>query len=257
MKKYKNIIYWILIAAFLIISISFVADKSTSIVCGKFNILIVDSLENTFVERKDIVKLILNNNPKILGMPFYEINTEIIEDEIIKYPSVASSQVYKTIDGSLNIIVDQKNPIIRIFPKAGKGFYIDRKGNFMPLSNRYSSHIIIANGKIVTNIDISKTPDVQSLNNKILNDLYSIALFLSENQFWQSQIEQIYVKSNGEYELVPRVGSQIILLGSADNLEIKLRNLKAVYLNGFNKTSWTKYQYINLKYNNQVICTKR
>ncbi len=257
MKKYKNIIFWILITGFLVISISFISDKSSSIICNKISILVTDSLENTFVERKDIVALLLNKNPKILGITFNEINTESIENDIIKHPSISSSEVYKTINGSLNIIVDQKNPIIRIYPKTGKGFYIDQEGFFMPLSNKFSSHVVIGNGEINVSINYDKTPDIKSLNNKTITDLYTIALFLNNNQFWNSQIEQIYVKNNGEYELIPRVGSQIIMLGTTDNLEVKLRNLKAVYLNGFNKTSWTKYEYLNLKYNNQVICTKR
>ncbi|MBN2519340.1 MAG: hypothetical protein JXB17_02450 [Bacteroidales bacterium] len=257
MKRYKNIIFWILITGFLVITISFISDKSSSIICNKISILVTDSLENTFVERKDIVALLLNKNPKILGVAFNEINTEKIENDIIKHPSISSSEVYKTIDGRLNIIVDQKNPIIRIYSKSGKGFYIDQKGCFMPLSNKYSSLVVIGNGEINVNINYDKTPDIKSLNNKTLTDLYFIALFLNNDQFWNSQIEQIYVKNNGEYELIPRVGSQIILLGTANDLEIKLRNLKAVYLNGFSKTSWTKYEYINLKYNNQVICTKR
>ena len=64
------------------------------------------------------------------------------------------------------------------------------------------------------------------------------------------------MNSKYEFELIPRVGSQVIELGDADNLEEKFENLKLLYLEGFNKIGWNKYERISLKYKNQVVCTK-
>jgi len=64
------------------------------------------------------------------------------------------------------------------------------------------------------------------------------------------------VNSKYEFELIPRVGSQIIELGDAENLDEKFANLKLLYLDGFNKIGWNTYKRISLKYKNQVVCTK-
>ena len=50
--------------------------------------------------------------------------------------------------------------------------------------------------------------------------------FLQKDKFWNAQIEQIYVKYNGDVNLVPRVGGQIIEMGKLTNYEEKLENWK-------------------------------
>jgi len=90
-----------------------------------------------------------------------------------------------------------------------------------------------------------------------LVEIYKFCNYLSENEFWNDQVVQIYVNLRGEYELIPRVGAHHILLGSMDQWEKKLRNLELLYEQGLSKYGWNTYQTINLKYTNQVICTKR
>jgi len=89
-----------------------------------------------------------------------------------------------------------------------------------------------------------------------LCDIYKIAKFIHNDEFWNSQIEQIYIKNN-EYELIPRVGSQIILFGGVEDFNKKFVKLKALYKQGFSQVGWNKYKIINLKYSNQIICTKK
>ena len=79
----------------------------------------------------------------------------------------------------------------------------------------------------------------------------------NNNPFWDAQIEQIYVTENNEIELIPRIGDNLILLGKIDNFEQKLENLQCLYEQALSKVGWNKYDTINLKYNNQVICSKR
>ena len=60
-----------------------------------------------------------------------------------------------------------------------------------------------------------------------------LSTFIRDDKFWNSQIEQMYVNKQYEFELIPRVGSQVIELGRADNLQEKFDNLKILYLNRF------------------------
>jgi cell division protein FtsQ len=87
-------------------------------------------------------------------------------------------------------------------------------------------------------------------------DVYKLASFITGDSFWKSQIEQIYVNRNYDFELIPRVGSHVIELGKVEDLEEKFENLKILYLRGFNRIGWNKYEKISLKYKNQVVCTK-
>ena len=70
-------------------------------------------------------------------------------------------------------------------------------------------------------------------------------------------IVQIYVDEKNNVELIPRVGNHNIILGDASDLENKLEKLMIFYKKGLSKTGWNEYSTINLKYKNQIVCTKR
>ena len=87
-------------------------------------------------------------------------------------------------------------------------------------------------------------------------NLYKLSTYITEDKFLKSQIEQIYVDPNGEFELIPRIGNHIILVGGAENLEDKFERLFVFYKYGLSKTGWSKYNIINIKFKNQIVCSK-
>ena len=87
--------------------------------------------------------------------------------------------------------------------------------------------------------------------------LYPFACFLRENDFWQAQIEQIYVDGNQNVELIPRVGDHRILMGPLTAYEEKLDNLRCLYEQAFSQCGWNKYSTITLKYKDQVVLPRR
>mgnify|MGYP000956836569 FL=1 len=46
-------------------------------------------------------------------------------------------------------------------------------------------------------------------------------------------------------------------MSNKENYKKKFRNLRAFYLQGLNNVGWNKYEKISLRFDNQVICTKR
>jgi cell division protein FtsQ len=81
--------------------------------------------------------------------------------------------------------------------------------------------------------------------------------YVQEDPFLAAQIDQIHVGGTGNLTLVPRVGDQLIYFGPPEDYQLKFRNLKALYKDGFKKGGWTIYKSINLSYKNQVICLKK
>ena len=122
-------------------------------------------------------------------------------------------------------------------------YYVDNLGTTMPISRRYAAHVPIVSGYVEKELAVT--------------DLYKFALFLQENEFWNDQIEQIYVYPDNDIELIPRVGNHRIMLGTLDEFEEKLANLKLFYEQAIPKVGWEKYSMINLKYKNQIVCTKK
>ena len=112
----------------------------------------------------------------------------------------------------------------------------------MPLSENHSARVLLISGNIIED----DTDEIHELVTVIMND-----------DFLKKQIIGIKKMPNNEFVLKTRVGDQEIVIGEIDNLYQKFKNLKSF----FNKTMTDKtienYTTINLKYNNQVVCTKR
>ena len=181
-----------------------------------------------------------------------------MENLLNAIPSIKSAEIFKTIDGALNIDVVQRKPILRIFYRNRQNYYIDSEGAIIPLSDKYTSRVLVANGfinepfKPKTAINIKETGE-----EGIIMELFQLADFISKHKFWHAQIQQIYVDKYGEYELIPRVGTHIIYFGKFDGYKEKFNKLYAIYEKGFSREGWNKYKTINLKYEGQVVCKLR
>lgn len=93
---------------------------------------------------------------------------------------------------------------------------------------------------------------------------------LMTNNLWRNQIEQINVLPNRGIELVPRVGNHIIYIGNLPESNIiskrekdveafinkKMDRLEKFYKYGLSQAGWNKYSYINIEFDNQIICKK-
>ena len=263
MKKVKNVFIWVSLIVYLVVAFSFAASKSDELVCSNINVIITDSLENNFVSEDDVVALMKRNEMEIMGYHLNSINTNVLEGVLNEKTVIRHAEVFKTVDGSINVKIKQRRPIVRVYNRYGHSFYIDQLGSTMPLSRKFTSHVLIVSGHIDQKIDglkdvslnCSKLIDKQSEN--ILFDIFQIANFIQKSPFWEAQIEQVYVNSNGGFELIPRVGAHVIEFGDASELEYKFKKLKALYEKGFPLKGWNNYNRINLKYSNQVICTKK
>ena len=264
MKKIKNILVWVFIVAYIAVAMSFVKEKRNKILCHDIKVNISDSLTNGFIKVSDIEDFFHETDMNIIGSPIESINTKDLERRLKQYSSVKNSEVYVTLEGDIRVDIDQRNPIVRVINKRGQSYYIDQEGTIMPLSSQYSSHVLVANGYIVEHFEVGRTRDIYCNiedenweKNRLICDLYELSKFIYEDEFWKAQIEQIYVNDDLEFELIPRVGAHIIYLGNIDNYKEKFRNLRAFYMQGLNNVGWNIYDKINLKFENQVICTKR
>jgi len=70
------------------------------------------------------------------------------------------------------------------------------------------------------------------------------------------QIAQLDIDIRGDFTLTPIVSRHIIEFGKAENIEAKFNKLKLFYKEGLGHHKWSKYRKINLRYKNQIVCTK-
>ena len=259
MKRALNILTWIGLMAYLIVVLGLVSDKVSKSPCQSLHIAIIDSADNHFVSAKDIYNLIIQDQINILGGELGRINTKELEGKIRNTPFVKTTEVFKSSNGKLNIYITQRERIIRVIDERGKGYYIDKEANIMPLGEYYTARVIVANG---WNLNVGTPGDnlmelKANAEYKRIYDLYQLGLFIYNDNFWRAQFEQIHLTKFGEFQLIPRVGAHIIEFGDISNYRDKFDKLYALYNQGFKKEGWNKYIKIDLKFKNQVVCTRR
>lgn len=199
-----------------------------------------------FVETKDIEKMLKNANVYPKGMLMKDVDTEKIEEIIRGNEFISKVECYKSANGKLCVVVEQRIPVIYVIPDGKDGYFVDAHGHIIPNKNN-ATNLMVASG---------------SIDEKYAStELAEFGQFLQADEFWNNQIEQIYVmrdrKGQSVVELVPRVGDQIVYLGALDDYEKKLRKLKTFYEKAVETVGWKKYARVNLEYDNQIICTKR
>lgn len=229
---------------------SFIGVKKKSISCKDVVILIPGA--DNFIEREEIDAILKQSQGVLIGRDLEQVNLEEIEKKIKANPYIAYATVYADMDGIIQIKIDQRQPILRVINAGDQDFYIDKNGLKMPVSPNFTANVLVANGKILEHF----SGKVDTLITKLATDLYKTALYIGQDTLWNSQIEQAFVNEKSDIELIPRVGNQRIILGNADSLEIKMRNLRAFYKKAMPKVGWDAYKTINIKYINQVVCEK-
>lgn len=252
-----------MLALSIIALLGFVEHERNAFPCNTIEISIDQSNEMFFIDKEDILEIIKLNGDSIIGKSMGEIDVNKLEKIINRNPSVENAHVYKTINGEVIIEIKQRTPLFRVFSMSGESYYIDKLGYFMPLSDKYTARVPVASGYIfekyasnadVTIYDIIANDSIASKT--IIDDVFQVADFISNNEFWNAQIDQMYVNIDRDIELIPRVGSQSIIIGNAENLDEKFNKLMLFYKKALPNVGWNEYKYINLKYKDQVICSK-
>jgi len=256
MKRILNITIWIVVIAGIFVLVSFINVETKKITCKSLNVTIDYVKGDPMISVEEIKDLIFKTYDSLVGKKLTEINLVEVENMVNEIPLVANAEVYTSLTGKMKIHVTQRSPILRIINSSNQSYYIDQTGVGMPVTPGSPSRVLVASGNIKAKY--SDTLNIQNMEeSSLLKDLFKLSSFISHDQFLKAQIEQIYVTKTGGFELVPKVGRHLIVFGGIEDMENKFDKLLVFYHQGMNKTGWDKYKTINLKFENQVVCSKK
>jgi len=246
-------ILWIAgIFLFLGLVLSAVERKRSSDSMG-LKVVIEDSLTANFIGKAD-VQLILERyiGHQFDGMQIGNIDTRKAEAVLEKDPFIKDADVFVDARNDINITIRQSKPVVRIMDEKGNNYYLDAEGEYLPMSPNFTARVLVVTGRLP-----EFHQNYQENEKHVLNSLMQLVLHIKKDPFLEALTEQIYVDGDGEFSIIPKVGSYRIIVGKTDRLEEKLRNLKVFYKEGLPYGDWKKYKNINLKFKGQVVCTKR
>lgn len=258
--NWKNIIIVMLnivLGLYLVLAVtSFNNPDETQQVCTKVGINISDSNNAGFLSAKEIKNILERQHLYPFNKPMKLVEPRKIEEVLKASPFVKTAECYKTKNGHVNINITQRMPVVRIKSAKGEDYYLDEKGGILPNSN-YTSDLIITTGNVS-----------QGFARNYISPLCNA---LMENDFWKNLVEQINVLPDMGIELVPRIGDHIIFIGylpqsksAADRqkginefLQKKMTRIEKFYKYGLSQVGWNKYSYINLEFDNQIVCKRK
>ncbi|MBL7699511.1 MAG: cell division protein FtsQ/DivIB [Chitinophagaceae bacterium] len=223
-------------------------------VCEGYEIEIKDNGHKTFfIDKKDVEKVLTANKTIVFkNQPMSSINLGLVESRIKKEPWVKDAQLFFDNSDVLKVIVEQRQPIARIFSSSGGSFYIDSSGKRMPLSDKIPAKL-----PVFTGYPIDSKKDRTPSDLKLIRDLKSLSIFLLNNPFWMAQISQIDITPSREFEMVPTVGNHIIEFGDGTDHEEKFRKLFVFYKQVLAKSGMDKYDRIKVQFDDEIIGVKK
>ena len=207
-------------------------------VCQQLLIEIADSAKKQFTTAHEMRQFILRSGLNPEGEPISENICCQLEELALQHPMARQVCVFPTPNGNIMVRVFQREPKLRVL--GADNYYIDSDRRVMQVRSTTAADVPIVTGHVSQRM--------------AQEELFDFIEWLEDDDFWMAQIEQIHVVGPRRIELIPRVGSGVILLGSLADYEQKLKKLKILYQDGFSKFGWKEYKEIDLRFRNQVVC---
>ena len=252
LKKIISLTMWILLGSgtiALLVSAIYVKDSKK---CNGVSIEITGVSNNFFIDKKDVQDIIKSTvGNKINGKPIREFDLNKIEKELKKDVWISKADLYFDRNGVLKAEILEKEPIARVFSNDGNSFYIDDSINRLPLSNKHAARL-----PVFTNFSTSLKVMTKADSN-LLRGIKQMSLYIQKDSFLMAMIDQVNIIGQNYFELIPKMGDQIVLFGDEKNMEKKFEKFKLFYKKIVPQYGWSKYNKIRLDYENQIVATIR
>jgi cell division protein FtsQ len=193
-----------------------------------------------FITEATVSKLLIQNQQPITEQPKEIIDLNELEIALNSNPMIKKAEVFMSVNGELSAEIEQKRPIARVSTNAS--YYIDDEGSFMPLSSNYAARVPLVVGNVIKND---------------LKTVFQFAKFVDEDEFLKKHVIEIRQNEDKTIDFKIRKSDFIVHLGTLKMLKKKINNFKAFYQKALKDQILDNYKLVNLKFDKQVICTKK
>lgn len=243
MKKYLLHIKFLLLFAVVVFLFGFASFRNEVKKPQKIDVNFNNG-ENLFISYEMVNKLLIQNLSTNKIQSKENINLDNLENFLQSNQMIENAEVYLTVSGELGAIITQRIPVIRVANNLGS-YYLDRFGKEMPLSENYSARVPIT---------------TSTINKNNVDKLICLANHIKNDDFLKKQIigvKSIEIDSTVQFELKTRLGDHTVAFGDLKRMKEKTSKLKVFYQKAISDSTLNAYKRINLKFENQVVCTKK
>ena len=215
-----------------------------------------------FIDKDALRQEVIKGAGPVIGTPIDKVDETAIEQSLRAIPCVAGADVYHTMDGILHVKARQREPIVRVVNADGSGFYIDRQGWTMPLNPNYTARVLVVTGQLAEPFAACSPVDVATSNDSVVLNtrsraIHAMAITVLADPLWNALFTQAVMDADGDFTLIPAVGMMKVRVGDGTLLAARLEKLRTFLSDGIPQTDWRRYAAVDLRFDDQVVCTKR
>ena len=242
-KKILSIALWVVTGAALIVLFVFGRKWYLETPLKGIQINLERSHSDGFVDKDTL----LSYAEAVCGLAHHQsissINLERINKLLSDNPWIEHGSAFIDLNDTLYVNAKEYDPVLRIYGMDGRSVYITAEGAVIPSSPRYTPHLMIASGHFDEDSDRVKA--------------LVIAQTISRDAYLAEHIGQIYLNQDNEFEVTVNNLPAKVIVGDTCGIDDKLSRLKSLLEKYNNTEELTGYKTLDLKYKNQIVCTKK
>lgn len=188
------------------------------------------------------------------GTPLNDLNMDELRDLFVAYPLVKSAKVTRHYPDELDIYIRELVPVAYI--NLGRVLTLDTQGILLPLPDKG----MLYNLPIITRVpDNDLSPKIgEKLEQPIVSDLVAFLTKIRESHVGiYLDISEISYDAESGIKLVSATHGTVVLLGDWDSATDAVYVLSAFISGETASQIISPYQYIDLRFANQVIVKER
>lgn len=250
-QKILLVLFWVSISGGMLTLLIAAIGRKNKENCSDYSVVIKGAEENLFVDAGDIAQLLKTaTGSAIKGKKISDINLRRLEQLLRNNIWIQGAELWFDNRNVLHVEVTERQPVARIFTAEGNSFYIDSSAKKLPLSDKMSANVPMISG-------FPDKKNYSAADSVLLHDVTKMALYIKNNSFWMSQVAQVNITPERNFEISPVVGNHLVKLGDGKNMEKKFNRLLAFYRQVMTKTGFDSYRTVDVQYKGQVVATKK
>lgn len=254
MKQWQNILIktlWSIAGAALIFLFVIAWKAKVSKKVSQIQVeLVGETTKALFMDENEIIQ-ILKEQGITKGTIVESINLTSIEQELEKIRWIKNAELFINNQQLLEVKIQQRIPIARVFTVVGNSFYIDDEGWRLPLKQLTVLRLPVFTGFPTDQYKLS-APD-----SLLLKEVLFFSNTIKTDSFFTVQIAQVNIGPNGDFQMVPSLGDHTVLIGSVDNLVDKLNRLYTFYKKVWVQSGINAYQVLDCRFDGQIVALKK
>lgn len=241
---------WVLAGIGAIVLLGAAMQKKNQKLCADIKIEITGVERHMFIDEKDVLD-ILNSAGPVAGNKTSALNLRQMETVVERNPWVRNAEMFIDNNQVLQVRIEERQPVARVFTMEGSSFYLDSSSMRLPLSDKVSARVPTFTG-FPSGKEVLAKPD-----SLLLHNIVTVGKYILADSFWMAQVSQVAITPQAGFELIPVIGDHIVVLGNSDELDKKFKRLYTFYRQAWLQNGINTYEQLDVQYNNQVVAVKK